>query len=82
MVGSAIVRNLEEKGYSNIIGRTSKELDLIRQADVEGFFERERPDYVFLAAAKVGGIYANNTYPAEFIYNNLDYVFLKSNFYF
>ena len=71
MVGSAIVRNLEQKGYVNIIGRTSKELDLIRQSDVENFFEEEKPKYVFLAAAKVGGIYANNKYPAEFIYNNL-----------
>ncbi len=71
MVGSAIVRNLEQKGYVNIIGRTSKELDLIRQSDVENFFEEEKPEYVFLAAAKVGGIYANNKYPAEFIYNNL-----------
>jgi len=71
MVGSAIVRNLEGKGYTNIIGRTSKELNLMRQEEVEKFFEEERPDYVFLAAAKVGGIHANNTYPAEFIYNNL-----------
>lgn len=71
MVGSAIVRNLEAKGYTNIIGRTSKELNLMRQDEVERFFEVEKPDYVFLAAAKVGGIHANNTYPAEFIYNNL-----------
>jgi GDP-L-fucose synthase len=71
MVGSAIVRNLEAKGYTNIIGRTSKELNLMRQEEVERFFEEERPDYVFLAAAKVGGIHANNTFPAEFIYNNL-----------
>lgn len=71
MVGSAIVRNLEAKGHTNIIGRTSKELNLMRQEEVERFFEEERPDYVFLAAAKVGGIHANNTYPAEFIYNNL-----------
>jgi GDP-L-fucose synthase len=71
MVGSAIVRNLEEKGYTNIIGRTSKELNLIRQEDVESFFNDEKPEYVFLAAAKVGGIHANNTYPANFIYNNL-----------
>lgn len=71
MVGSAIVRNLKEKGYTNIIGKTSKELDLMRQADVEKFFEEEKPEYVFLAAAKVGGINANNIYPAEFIYNNL-----------
>jgi GDP-L-fucose synthase len=71
MVGSAIIRDLQSKGYTNIITRTSRELDLIRQLDVEKFFEVEKPEYVFLAAAKVGGIYANNTYPAEFIYNNL-----------
>ena len=71
MVGSAIMRNLKEKGYSNIIGKSHKELDLTRQADVEDFFLQEKPEYVFLAAAKVGGIYANNTYPAEFIYSNL-----------
>lgn len=71
MVGSAMVRNLKEKGYTNIIGKTSKELNLMRQDEVERFFEVEKPDYVFLAAAKVGGIHANNTYPAEFIYNNL-----------
>lgn len=71
LVGSAIVRNLEERGYTNIICRTHKELDLTRQADVEKFFEEEKPEYVFLAAAKVGGIHANNTRPAEFIYENL-----------
>ena len=71
MVGSALLRKLEEEGYSNLLFRTSKELDLMRQADVEDFFEQEKPEYVFLAAAKVGGIHANNTYPAEFIYNNL-----------
>lgn len=71
MVGSAIVRNLEANGYNNIVKRTSKELDLRNQAAVEEFFASERPDYVVLAAAKVGGIYANNTYPAEFIYDNL-----------
>ncbi|WP_410514281.1 GDP-L-fucose synthase [Paenibacillus sp. BR2-3] len=71
MVGSAIVRNLEEKGYTNIVGKTSEQLNLMRQEDVEKFFEEENPEYVFLAAAKVGGINANNTYPAEFIYNNL-----------
>lgn len=71
MVGSAIVRQLKKLGYTNIIGRSSKELNLIRQQEVEDFFENERPEYVFLAAAKVGGIHANNTYPAEFIYNNL-----------
>lgn len=71
LVGSAILRKLKEKGYTNLIYRTSKELDLRRQADVEAFFEKERPEYVFLAAAKVGGILANNTYKAEFIYDNL-----------
>jgi len=71
MVGSALIRKLEEYGFTNLIYRTSKELDLMRQLDVENFFEKERPEYVFLAAAKVGGIHANNTFPAEFIYNNL-----------
>ena len=71
MVGSAIWRNLESKGYTNLIGRSSKELDLRNQAQVEAFFEKEKPDYVFLAAAKVGGILANDTYRAEFIYDNL-----------
>ena len=71
MVGSAIVRRLEENGYTNIICKTSAELDLRNQAAVEKFFEEEKPEYVFLAAAKVGGIHANNTYPAEFIYDNL-----------
>uniref|UniRef100_A0A7C3RL24 GDP-L-fucose synthase n=1 Tax=Dictyoglomus thermophilum TaxID=14 RepID=A0A7C3RL24_DICTH len=71
LVGSAILRKLQEKGYTNIIVRTSKELDLRRQEDVERFFEKERPEYVFLAAAKVGGILANNTYKAEFIYDNI-----------
>ncbi len=71
MVGSAIVRKLKEKGYTNIVGKTSEELNLMRQLDVENFFEEEKPEYVFLAAAKVGGIYANNSYPADFIYNNL-----------
>jgi GDP-L-fucose synthase len=71
LVGSAIVRALKANGYVNIIGRTRKELDLLNQRDVTEFFEKERPEYVFLAAAKVGGIYANNTYPAEFIYENL-----------
>ena len=71
LVGSAIVRNLEEKGYTNIIYRTHKELDLTNQEEVRAFFEQERPEYVFLAAAKVGGIHANNTYPADFIYDNL-----------
>lgn len=71
LVGSAIVRNLKEKGYTDIIGRTHKELDLTSQAAVRRFFEEERPDAVVLAAAKVGGINANNTTPAEFIYENL-----------
>ncbi|MGU8657513.1 GDP-L-fucose synthase [Clostridium perfringens] len=71
LVGSAIVRNLEEKGFNNIICRTHKELDLTNQNEVRKFFEEERPEYVFLAAAKVGGIHANNTYPADFIYENL-----------
>jgi GDP-L-fucose synthase len=71
MVGSSIVRNLNNKGYSNIIGRTHQELDLANQAAVYQFFEEEKPHQVYLAAAKVGGIHANNTYPAEFIYMNL-----------
>ena len=71
LVGSAIVRMLQPKGYTNIIIRTSKELDIKRQADVEAFFEKEKPEYVFLAAAKVGGIIANSTYTAEFIYDNI-----------
>ncbi|MDY2882898.1 MAG: GDP-L-fucose synthase [Romboutsia timonensis] len=71
LVGSAIVRNLEAKGYKNIIFRTHKELDLTNQEAVRRFFEEEKPEYVFLAAAKVGGIHANNTYPADFIYDNL-----------
>ncbi|MCB1179325.1 MAG: GDP-L-fucose synthase [Leptospiraceae bacterium] len=71
MVGSAIVRKLKEYGYSNVLGHSSEELNLIRQSDVENFFKTERPDYVLISAAKVGGIYANDTYPADFIYNNL-----------
>ena len=71
MVGSAIVRRLESLGYKNIITRTSKELDLRIQLDVEKFFELERPEYVFLGAAKVGGIMSNNTYRADFLYDNL-----------
>ena len=71
MVGSAIVRNLQSKGYSNIVGRSHKELDLTSQADVTRFFEEERPDIVVLAAAKVGGINANQTKPAEFAYENM-----------
>ena len=71
MVGSALVRELNSQGYNNIVTRTSKELDLRNQQAVNIFFETEKPDYVILAAAKVGGIYANDTYPAEFIYDNL-----------
>jgi GDP-L-fucose synthase len=71
MVGSAIVRNLQAKGYKNIVTRTHAELDLTNQAKVAAFFEQEKPDQVYLAAARVGGIHANNTYPAEFIYDNL-----------
>ena len=71
MVGSALVRRLEQLGYRNIITRTSKEVDLRNQQQVFSFFEQEKPDYVFLAAARVGGIYANNTYRAEFLYDNL-----------
>ena len=71
MVGSAIVRNLQAKGYTNIVTRTHAELDLTNQAAVQAFFEKEKPDQVYLAAAKVGGIHANNTFPAEFIYQNL-----------
>ena len=71
MVGSAIERRLRKDGCENIVTRTSKELDLRNQQAVNNFFETEKPDYVFLAAAKVGGIVANNTYRAEFIYENL-----------
>jgi GDP-L-fucose synthase len=71
MVGSAIVRELVKKGYQNIVARTHAELDLTNQLAVQSFFEQERPDQVYLAAAKVGGIHANNTFPAEFIYQNL-----------
>jgi len=71
MVGSAIVRKLESEGFTNIITRTHSELDLTRQSEVELFFETVKPDYVFLAAAKVGGIHANNTYRADFIYQNM-----------
>lgn len=71
LVGSALVRCLEKAGFSQIITRTHEELDLTRQAEVETFFAKEKPDYVILAAAKVGGIHANNTYPADFIMKNL-----------
>jgi GDP-L-fucose synthase len=71
MVGSAIIRKLQAEGYDNMVTRTSKELDLRVQAEVDEFFRKEKPDYVFLAAAKVGGILANNTYRGAFIYDNL-----------
>jgi GDP-L-fucose synthase len=71
LVGSAIVRDLQKKGYQNLVLRKSGDLDLRRQADVESFFDKERPEYVFHAAAKVGGILANNTFKAEFIYDNI-----------
>jgi GDP-L-fucose synthase len=71
MVGSAIIRRLEQLGFRNIITRTSQELDLRNQQQVFSFFEQEKPNYVFLSAAKVGGIFANNTYRAEFLYDNL-----------
>jgi GDP-L-fucose synthase len=71
LVGSAIHRELRKQGFTNIIGPTSKQLDLTNQAWVDLYFRTEKPEYVFLAAAKVGGIHANNTYPAEFIYSNL-----------
>lgn len=71
MVGSAIWRNLEAKGYTDLIGKTYEELDLLNQQAVQQFFEKERPEYVFIAAAKVGGILANSTYRAQFIYENL-----------
>ena len=71
MVGSAIVRNLQGKGFVNIITCSSSELDLTNSQDVDIFLQKEKPDYVIIAAARVGGIYANNSYPAEFIYQNL-----------
>lgn len=71
MVGSAIARQLTAQGFTNLVGHSSKELDLTSQEAVFNFFKAEKPDYVFLAAAKVGGIYANNTYPADFIYSNI-----------
>jgi len=72
LVGSAIVRNLKEKGYTNIIVKTHSQLDLMDQQSVRSFFEIEKPEYVVLAAAKVGGIQANKTYPADFIYENME----------
>ncbi len=71
LVGSAIVKNLQSKGYTNLVYKTRKELDLLNQMDVANFFSSEKPEYVILAAAKVGGIVANNTYRADFIYENL-----------
>ena len=71
LVGTALMRNLRARGFENFVTRTHAELDLTSQAAVEAFFAAEKPDYVFLAAAKVGGIYANNAYPAEFIRDNL-----------
>lgn len=71
MVGSAIVRKLKQEGYTNLITRGHQVLDLMRQVDVETFFETEKPDYVFLSAAKVGGIMANSTHPANFFYDNI-----------
>jgi len=71
LVGSAIVRQLKSRGFTNLLMRTHKELDLTNQAQVQNFFQQEKPDYVILAAAKVGGIHANNTYPADFIYQNM-----------
>jgi GDP-L-fucose synthase len=71
LVGSAIWKNLQEKGYTNLIGKSHQELDLMDGASVRQFFDEEQPDYVFLAAAYVGGIVANNTYRADFIYRNL-----------
>jgi GDP-L-fucose synthase len=71
LVGSALVRKLNEKGFDNLVLKTREDLNLTSQPAVEAFFEKERPEYIFLAAAKVGGIYANSTYPAEFIFSNL-----------
>jgi GDP-L-fucose synthase len=71
LVGSALLRKLESEGYENLIIQSHQDLDLMRQADVEAFFKSKKPEYVFLAAAKVGGIWANNSFPADFIYSNL-----------
>ena len=71
MVGSALTRNLKAHGFTNMVFKTRAELDLCIQKDVDDFFANEKPEYVFLAAAKVGGIHANNTYRADFIYENL-----------
>ena len=70
LVGSAIMRNLTQKGFTNIVTKAHKNLDLLNQNEVNNFFESEKPEYVFLAAALVGGIGANSTYPADFIYKN------------
>ena len=71
MVGSAIVRNLQQKGFTNLLLKTSSELDIRNQSAVNDFFQKEKPTHVFVAAAKVGGIQANNTFRADFIYENL-----------
>ncbi len=71
MVGAAILRNLQRNGYTNLVVKTRQELDLTRQDEVEQFFSKEKPEYVFLGAAKVGGIMSNATYPADFIFQNL-----------
>lgn len=71
LVGSSLIRVLKKDGFQNLLGKTRKELDLTEQSEVNAFFKMERPEYVFLSAAKVGGIHANNTYPAEFIFSNL-----------
>ena len=71
LVGSAIVRHLKKEGFNNLLLKTHEELDLIDQSEVKNFFGSEKPDYVIIAAAKVGGIHANNTYPADFIYQNM-----------
>src|ERR1039457_1655992 len=71
MVGSAILRKLQKEGFTNIVTRTAKELDLRNQFAVKEFFKKEKPEYIFLAAARVGGIHANNSFRAEFIYENL-----------
>ena len=80
LVGSAIVRTLQSKGFDNILMRSSKELDLRNQQAVEDFFVTQKPEYVFLSAAKVGGIVANNTSPAEFIYDNMMIAFNIVNY--
>mgnify|MGYP001466864126 CR=1 FL=1 len=71
LVGSALIRELKSRGYNNLVTRTHDELNLINQSDVNSFFVKEKPAYVILAAAIVGGIHANNTYPADFIYQNI-----------